>query len=355
MNREIPSSIRTSQKDSGRKVAPEFPIGEIAIQRTIDSVNVALRENLPSEFHPQLNLTQNQINFGKTPEEILVMDRKERLSKPQYIYDGLIESGMSTDEVSTLFANKETARLIPTYWHQPDNGSPIIYIPRNVKHNLSKDQQMRMETALYLGFQLVEDILKNLAIPSQLSGIPWQQIAQTNMEQFFEEITEPPKDQNSNYPNLNIKKFNSLRQEISDLLNNEATKFVAHGAEVHVVFPGQDLSTSDFSLGYLLNQGIITLISKGIQGRFTRHLLRTSGGRAYQTRPESEKKATNIIKILGINDLTTSFLYSIIPLRYLDYRKDKAVEALIDRIFKASFDLDSSTSQQESELSAYPE
>ena len=325
MKREVPSSIRMSSK--------EFPMGEALIQRTVDCVNIALRENLPPEFYPQLNLTKSRIDFSKTKEEILMIEREKRLSKSQHMYGGLIESGMSPSIINKLFSSIETDYPVPVYWNQSQRRMPIIYVPKNIKHMFSKDQTLGLETSLLLGVQLIENAVGGLAIPIPLPKTPWQEIVKNNMEQFFEGVMEACKDQNTVHPNFDIDKFNLFRQDMDNLLNAEDASFVACGAKVHVLFAGQDLDTSDFAVGSLFNQGVITLITKDIRRMFASKLLQRAS-RSYQTHPELEESASDIITVLGVNNLSESFLHSKIPLFYSDYRKRQFEKPPIDRIFE---------------------
>lgn len=365
--KEAPLSILMLSKDAGRKTItiPEFPMGEALIQRTLDSVNMALRENIPPEFHPKLKLNPTQINFSKTKDQILAMEIQERSTKPQHMHDGLIESGMPADLINKLFSYIEASYPVPVYCHQPKNQTPIVYVvPRETKHNLSKSEQVRLQTAIFLGYQLIEHTVKRLVIPTELPTMPWKEIIRDNMEQSFKWIVETSKEQDTDFPNFNIDKFNSFRRKMNDLLSIRNVRFIAHGAEVHVVFPGQDLATSDFSLGSLFNQGIITLIAKPIERRFV-NLLLNKRSNSYQKRPELEASAYDIITSLSANtrlskeDTFGSFVHSRIPIYYLDYlkylRKEKASSALVDKVFKALFNSYSPEPQQEPiDLSTYP-
>lgn len=362
--KEAQLSMRMPPKDSGRKVVPEFPMGEALVQRTIDSVNMALRENTPPEFHPKLNLNPTQINFSKTKDQILAMEIQARSAKPQYMHDGLIESGMPANLINRLFSSIEAFYPVPVYCHQPDIKTPVAYVvPRGAKHNLSKSEQVRLQTAIFLGYQLIEHTVTRLTIPKELPRIPWEAIIRDSMEESFKWIAEASQKPDTDYPNLNIGKFNSFRRKMNDLLSARDVKFVAHGAEVHVIFPGQDLATSDFNLGPFFNQGIVTLISKPIERRFV-SLLLNKRSNSYQERPELESRAFDIITTLSANtrlskeDIFGAFAHSKIPTYCLEYlKREKPLdEVLVDRIFKSLFGINSSVLQEESaiDLSTYP-
>ncbi len=295
--------------------------GNKLLSQTVNSVNQAFKESMPIEFSSQANLSVGQINFDESRGKIEEMEARERASYPRHVYDGLIETGVSPQLVNSLFSHIDIAQDIPIYWNHRYGEKSTVYIPKDIKNNLSKDLQTKIRTSMILGIELIEQMVMRLPIPATLNNELWREIATNNLDTFLERVAEEQKLDNAYFADLNHNRLALVKERLHALLREQTTEFIANGAEVNIVFPGQDIGTSDFSLGSLLNQGIIESIAKPIQSKFVKLMI----GKENQIKEivsQTEKNSMQIIQALGIDipNLLNEFRSYNIPNRYSNNR-----------------------------------
>lgn len=325
---------------------------EAYIDLTVNFVNLSLRHAIPPEFYSRLRLTPKQFRFDKTLEEMQVIETSGHspVPPPLYMHDGLIEAGIPQKAADAISSSIDPDEPMPMYWDQKDANTPAtIYVPKNI-FDLSKVYKDGVGlTLLSLGYQTIEHAINSLAMPRPLYRTSWKELASGTVKAFFETVEN---DKNC-YPDFSIEKFNFLKQQINLLLKSETTKLIAKGAEVNVLFDGQDMATRDISFGSDLNQGVLTLAAKHAEQLFTKFLMKDENANSYQERPQQEEKAATILDDLGIdiNDpkaIVKHFLASKIPLMYMERRQKRLGKIPIDMLFDA-------ISKPAIQMSVYPD
>ncbi len=307
--------------------------GNRLLTQTVNSVNQAFRKWMPEMPNLQPSLSVSLIDFSNSRKKIEEMETQERKSNPQYMHDELIDAGASPKYIDFLFSRVDISRDIPVYWNRGHGARTNIYIPKDIKTKLSEDLQTRTQTAMALGIQLIEQMIMRSPVPSTVDNELWQEITSNNVDIFFERTVEEQKTGNPDFANLNLERFALAKKKIHTLLRDRTTKFIAHGAEVNIVFPEQDIETSDFSLGAFLNQGIIEYLARPIQAEFFKLMTGDTSSKIKQIVSQTETNSMQIAKALGIDisSLPNAFYGSDIPNRYLANR-NAHIEAVKDRI-----------------------
>lgn len=321
MSTEIrPLHLPLPPKHPEKKILMEVPTGERLLGKTLTAVNTALQETIPFTFHPQLILVPERIEFSESIEKLIEKEEEERAPKSQYVYAGLSKAGVPSQVLDALFFYVKPSVLVPIYWSQSDNQKPTIYLTKDVKDDLSKNSQERLYVAALLGTRLIEETFLRLPTPLELTTIPWREIIRNNMDYVFDTILEQSKIQEECYHSFNRNTLDSFKEDVNRLLNDKSTRFVACGSEVHVLFPGQDIKTSDFIIGANFNSEIVSIVSMTIMKRFMK-LMGLKPDRRIATEPERISRVKKILSTLtketGLPVNTTQvFLDSLIPNYY---------------------------------------
>lgn len=285
-------------------------------------VNEVLTQNKSLLDAPNIN--PGKINSSLTLEAIVDKEKKERDSQPNYLYRALIDSGVSEKLADTLFSSIGESDSIPMYWAKKEEP---IFIPGKETEALAKeDLASEVTVGLLLGMEIIERTIQKLPAPAELNKKDWTEVAKNNIDTFFQDIMKGYRQGDPDFTNLDPAKLDLHKKSIISMLDHEDTHFIALGAEVHVVFPGQALENSDFSFGSTLNQGIITKMAAPLEMSFSRKLANMENR---MTKPEHEENAEQILKALCSNNLpeytmlVKIFLESKIPSLFMSYRKDR--------------------------------
>ncbi|MBI4096523.1 MAG: hypothetical protein HY425_02270 [Candidatus Levybacteria bacterium] len=290
--------------------------------RVIHGVNNVFTENRSGI--PKISIDPNRVNASLTLEEIVKKEKQRNDSKSSYLYHALIDSGVAEKLADALFSSIGESDSIPMYWAEPTE--PIFIPGKEIEAYAKEDLASEVTAGLLLGMKLLERNIQRLPAQVELERKDWIEIARNNMDVFFQNIVTGYRQGDPNFANLDQIKLNRHRKNIIGILDHEDTRFVAQGAEVHVVFPGQTLESSDFSFGSTLNQGVITKIAAPLEIAFARKLANMDNRMA---KPEHEKNAEQILKALlpgGMPEYTALaklFLESKIPSLFMDCRKNR--------------------------------
>ena len=287
----------------------EVPSGGLLLGKTLAGVNKVMEEAI-HEFHSQPTMSAEQIQFVDSPEDLMEKERQEKGPRVQFMYAGLLKTGVPPTELDALFSNlDQTSQLYL-------DRSGTVYLTKATRDNLSKDSKTRIHTATTLGFELIEQILERQPTPLSLSSLPWREIARNHMEIAYKAILE----QSKQYPDFDREVFASFREAADKLLEHKKTRFAAKGARVYVIYPEKDIETSDFIFGSVFNSNIISIISKPIKERF---MIFMAEQRTHDipTDQEMTERTNRILKTLAqetglTTDIKRAFLDSIIPPHY---------------------------------------
>lgn len=272
-----------------------------------------------------------QINTTLTLEQIREKEKKEQARKPRYLHDAFIDSGVSVEFTEMLSLNISNVADIPTYW---DKQTKQIFIAKDVIEKILQIPNGGACLKLLLGIDLTGVILQHLPTPRELKKEDWKEIAINFIDAIFQEIANSRRQQaNSNFENVNIQKLNDHRKNIINMLDHEDTHFIAVGAEIHVVFPGQNLENSDVAIGINLNRYIIEELLTPLTTKLLKKLVNVNDNGEDLLRDEMEnsrKRNMQILKaLLPDNTIPKSaillnlFSESKIPQLFMDYRNNR--------------------------------
>lgn len=301
-----------SPKDAGLRISREAPSGQRLLEKTLTIVNTALRESVPPKFHPQISLTPELIKFSGSPEKLREIEKEEKGPKSGFIYAGLQRAGVPSEVLDIqLFAATLADATVPTYWDK----SGTIHLADDVRDRLSGDAYPRAQMATFLGFKLVNDLLRRLPEPLELPPFPWREIVRNRMGANLDQMRQKSK----KYEGFKEEEFNAFIQNANSLLGEKKTRFIARGAEVQVLLPGQTTETADIKVGTKFDNELIALLSRPIKDRFIAIISMQTRNIRF-TEPEVWTIIRRILEAMQGKDLptdtTTAYLDSLIPAYY---------------------------------------
>lgn len=257
-------------------ISTEIAIGETLLNQTLDAVNTACENIIPTEFHSRIRrLLVSDINFHKKRKEIPDFEKEMISHKPQHIREALMKSGLSSTAINRMILGTDITHRVPIYWTGQDKDA-TLYIPTDVKSALSYTAPSRTSTSMQLGFALIEHIVETMPAVLDLGSLPWKNMAINKLKNFFFQIREGYESGEKDYSGLKVDELNIADRQLQTMIENEGTQFIAKGARIYVILPGQDIDTVELNLGSVFNADILVSLSEAIVAEFTRLMQRTN-------------------------------------------------------------------------------
>lgn len=310
---------------NGKEISAEgrftkFPKGEALVMEVLNTNIEAFRL-----CYPLIDKHPNKITGLISIEPLEVLQKEKMLdisSQKTAAEENLLNSRL----IKEPFYEQRSKEYVGTYW----NGDPEarIHIARNFFYGIELDDQVeRVNSATLFSQEYTAKIIRSLPTSRELNGqrkTNWQEMALEHLDQFIK-VAKKTKRLRIAPEKLDRLQTNT---ELFTLKSKDA-RFVAYGAEMRVLLPGQGIGNPSYSVGELLNDGIIHILAKEVNlkflellqkkyhfsARFTPHQLRTT------------EHAMGILKAYGLgfllqdaNTLFEAYVDSKIPIIISDLR-----------------------------------
>lgn len=286
-----------------RKLAirqPVEPKGEVLAAETIEIAAEALGACYPSLMGKYSN--RASIDLAIAPFEQVQQERISNLPTQKSVLE---ESLLKSKIIKTPFVDQRGGETELMYWSTKPNDK--LYISKTIFDGLnSLNKRKRINSAINLGQLFIANTIKWLPIPRELQAEEkkyWQEMSVKNLHKFTEEFKSKNMVDSETLDRL------QLNLELN-ALKSPSAKFVAFGAEVRTVLPDQEIEHPAFSIGDVLNKGIVELLSNEAQLKFIllmRSRLSFTIDSLSSKRSASQELASETTKKLGIKDNNSLF------------------------------------------------
>jgi hypothetical protein len=197
----------------------------------------------------------------------------------------------------------------------------------------SDSREERLNTALAFGQCFMLKAIQYLPIPEELQGEhkeKWKKNAINYLYTFTEEL------KNNKKSVIDLDKLERLRNNTQMFtLNSPEAKFVAYGAEVRILLPGQGIMRPAYSVGEILNDGIIKLLYEEAESKFfdlmkNRFIIpKIKVGQKNTYAKELAMESLRNLKIADKNTLFEVYVSSLIPLIMSTFMEQKHAPTLV--------------------------
>lgn len=281
------------------RLFPEAPKGDKLINETTKTVRKALVTCYPSLeniYRERMRANLHLYESSELREKII----SEIPTQKTPAEEKLLKSGL----LKTSIYQEQVKGINSLFLYHPDAADEISALDSLFKKFGLNDEEQRIKFAIDFGQSLILEIVRSLPIPQKLHGKDkaiFKERAIDHLSIFIETVKK-----RRNQP-IDSKKLETL-QEVTQSLTLESSKarFFACGAEVLVLLSGQKIMYPSYSVGELLNEGIVEILAEKAQLKFIdlmKQKFPTFNGYLKPHEAKNKDHAKKILEACGLGDL----------------------------------------------------
>src|SRR3972149_297852 len=275
------------------------------VRATMGTVAEALRACYPSinnkEYSERTFIDLTLRDFNEV--------QKERISKIPTQASSAEKSLLKSGLLKTPLYQKRIEETKPLYW--APSVSDKMYADAALFRDFNSDSHnQRLKDAVNFGKAFISEFMQSFPISRELHGkerTGWKELAIDHLHKFIREA------KNASGINLDPRKMEKLKEletntELS-VLESPNARYIVYGAEVRVLLPGQKLMYPSYSVGSLLNEGIVGILNEETQLKFLELMEKRFApivGYLNAQKPTSADKGhvQQMLKAYGLSNLT---------------------------------------------------
>lgn len=228
--------------------------------------------SLSDEFNARRHLFINKVDFADLAD-MMETERQDTISVKRPLHDRLLSAGVPKEDL--LKGYQQVSDEQPFYLN-PEK--PLLIVKRTLLQNLllPKSEKIRTEAALAFASILGTAILISLPYLDN----PYMKQGAQNIEWRLrllvkDEFLRYWDDLKSRYKNKETKKgFNEAEKKLGrlftrDILRGEVVRFIPVGAKISMLFPGQTLTTAEYTIGKGFDEAVVSYINGEAMQRVT--------------------------------------------------------------------------------------